>query len=122
MTVKEFNKRVQGLYREYNVTPSVFDPNRVTIQTPYGLVQVRAEHNGKTKISAIYSRVYGNISDFVADTGYQANTYNGKLNSYFTDPEQLLTELHEYINNILYLGADDTEKERLTTIYQNYNP
>lgn len=117
MTQKEFNRHVQDLYTAYGLIPTADDPNKVSIQTPYGLVKVRAEHNGRLKISTIYSRFAGDINGFVKETGYEVNMFTGKLNSYSTDPEFILFELEEYINNSLYLGASESRKAELNNIY-----
>ena len=117
MTQKEFNGRVKELYAAYGLTPTADTPNAVNIQTPYGPVRVRAEHNGRLKTSAIYSRIDGDIKGFVKETGYEANLFTGKLNSYSTDPDFILNELEEYINNLLYLGASENRKAELNRIY-----
>ncbi len=117
MTQKEFNGRIKNLYAAYGLIPTADDPNKANIQTPYGQVMVRAEHNGRLKVSTIYSRIDGDINGFVKETGYEANKFTGKLNSYSTDPDHTLTELEEYINNLLYLGASEDRKAELNNIY-----
>lgn len=117
MTRKEFDKKVKELYSMYGLKPLQSDTSKVNIETPYGLVSVKAEHNGRLKTSTIYSKVFGDIKGFIMETGYEANLFSGKLNSYSTDPGSILSELEEYINNLLYLGASESRKAELNNIY-----
>lgn len=79
---------------------------------------MRPEYNGRLKTSAIYSKIFGDIKGFVKETGYKANLFSGKLNSYSTDAEYTLNELEEYINNLLYIGADADKKAGLRNNYR----
>jgi hypothetical protein len=102
MTSKEFNKEKTKLYNKYNTIKTV-KSYEIQMNTPFGVLFISSEWTPKIKVANIHSRLEGNKEKFKKVTGYDINTYNGKYNTYYTNPQDCLDELEEYLSNIVYL-------------------
>ena len=101
MTTKQFNSKKVALYKKYGVIKTDFS-HEVFINTNFGKIYVRAEYIPRIKIASIKSKLDGDAQSFKDVTGYNINTYNGKLNFYNECPEYILNELDEFLNNLNY--------------------
>lgn len=104
MTAKQYNKQKETLYKEKGLTKTDFT-HEVMIDTIFGVIYISSEWSPKIKVGSIHTKLEGDAKRFKTETNYDINTFNGKYNSYFDNPEDCLNELEEFIDNLLYLNS-----------------
>ena len=114
MDTKEFNKHKAALYKKYGAELTDLS-HEVKVNTPFGVLYIRAEWTPRIKVASIHSKLKGDAKAFKEVTGYNITTYNGKCNFYSADPEWILDTLEEYLDNMQYLmnkaGKEKTEEK-----------
>lgn len=103
MNAKEFNKEKNKIYNKYNTTLSNIYERE--IKTPFGTLYISSEWSPRIKLANIHSRLEGDKEKFKEVTGYDIDTYNGKYNTYYSNPQYCLDELEEYLSNMVYLES-----------------
>jgi hypothetical protein len=109
MTAKQYNTQVNKLFKSKGLTKG--DSHyQLEITTIFGILHLSTEYIPRIKIASIHSKLYGNRLGFKEWLGSSIDTYNGKYNLYFEDPESCLDELTELIDNIEYLNINGLPK------------
>lgn len=101
MTAKQFNSKKLALYKNYGAIKTDFS-HEVFINTNFGKMYISCEYVPRIKLANIHSKLDGDTQRFKDVTGYNINTYNGKLNFYFDNPDVALSELEEYLTNLIF--------------------
>lgn len=117
MNAQQYKTASNKLLKRYSVELSTYLGYTHKIQLSYGTLYLTTEYTPRIKVGNIHSRFDGDLKKLKEETGYNINTYNGKLNFYFNNPTDLLYELEEFINNILLLEADEKRTEEILTEY-----
>lgn len=105
MTAKQFDQKIKSICKNYGFT---IENKRVNIKTDFGGLYIHVEYIPKIKVASLHSGIMPGddgqsdkqkAADFF---GYPYNKYNGKYNRYSEDPEYIINEFDEYLNNINY--------------------
>ena len=118
MTTTKFSKEAERIFKSYGAIPHDKLENRFIIETPNGILYLRAEAN--RIINAIYSGLQNceDLKDMKSNTD-EFNIYSGKCNFYDDDREYLLEIINEYIFDICSYNATEKRQVELTDIYDS---
>ena len=104
MTAKEFDKKVSNILSKYGVTNNKVD-------TPFGVMNVNVSKQPNVKFYSLHMRF---IEDFDVSYFYRyfgenqnINKHTKKWNKYSENPEYILDELEERLNNLKYIFDRD---------------
>lgn len=119
MTTTKFSKEAEKIFKSYGAIPHDKLENRFIIETPNGILYLRAEAN--IIINAIYTMLQNceDLKNIKSNTGYEFNIYSGKCNFYDDDREFLLNTINEYIFDICSYNATEKRQIELTDIYNS---
>ena len=119
MTTTKFSKEAERIFKSYGAVPHDKLENRFIIETPNGILYLRAEAN--RIINAIYSGLKNceDLKNIKSNTSYEFNIYSGKCNFYDDDREFLLDIINEYIFDICSYNANEKRQMELTEIYNS---
>lgn len=104
MNAREYNRIKESLYKNYSLSKTDLT-HEVMLKIPFGIIYISSKWLPKIKTANIHSKLIGDIKAFKEETDYNINTYNGKFNQYFDNPEDCLNELDEFIGNLLFISA-----------------
>lgn len=104
MTKQQFNKEVNRIFKQYNVVDNHID-------TPFGLMYVRAEKTDNQKLYSVYMRFK---EDFDIEMFFKyfsrhesINSHSKKWNIHNQDADYVLNELEERLDNLQYILEQD---------------
>lgn len=115
MNAKQFQAKVKSLYKRYRLTKDKTSDKRHELQTVFGTFYFYCEWTPRIKVASIHSGLPLATKEqkerFKELSGYDMNTYNGKCNFYSADYEWILDTLEEYLDNIVWLDAEEKDKQ-----------
>lgn len=104
MTTKEFNKSVKSIFKKYEMT-TIEDSDKAQISTVFGDLTMRAEWIPSIKVASLHTRLKGDVKLF-KEKMFKNISSTGKCNFYSSNPEFILNELEEYLNNLKWLNEN----------------
>ena len=126
MNASEFRKKAEQIFNKYNVKNSRFlDSQRAEkINTYFGELNISAEWVPRIKLASIHSNYMGNDIKDYKQKQREINTITGynfgptlKCNFYFDTPEECLSELEEYLSNMLWVNQPEERQKEIDKIY-----
>jgi hypothetical protein len=109
MNAQQYKAKVNKLFKSKGLVKGN-SHHQIEVQTVFGKLALSTEYIPRIKIANIHSKLDGDKEGFKEWLGSSINTYNGKFNLYFEDPESCLHELTELIDNIEYLNINGLPK------------
>ena len=109
MTKQEFNKQARAILKLYNATSK--DGEVYYTFTPFGVIRISLSADGRNKLYSVFMRF---MDDFDINLFYRyfsrhesINRFSKKWNLHNSDPDYILNELDERLNNLTYILKRD---------------
>jgi hypothetical protein len=110
MNAQQYKAKVNKLFKSKGLVKGN-SHYQIEVQTVFGVLALSTEYVPRIKIASIQSKLAGDKEGFKEWLGSSIDTYNGKYNLYFEDPETCLNELEELLDNIEYLNINGLPKD-----------